>query len=125
VCSAVDLVIHQVQIGAKRFRLRVEPRGTVWLATAEDADRGDRFGPEITAESEARALEALERWLDWQHEHIEALEALQRAERSYHRAVAGDAFSAPDQRSGDAARLLDDVDRARLRLDAVRARQPR
>jgi hypothetical protein len=117
--------MRELQIGATRFRLRADPRGSAWIATAEDVERGERFGPEIIAASEADALDTLARWLGWQREHTEALEALQQAERSYHRALTGQAFGAPDHHSGDTARLLDEVDRARHHLDAVRGRQPR
>jgi hypothetical protein len=70
----------------------------------------------------------LSRWLEWQHEHTAALEALQRAEHALHRAIAGSAFvSSSDGPSADELRResLEHVDAARVRLDEVRARNPR
>jgi hypothetical protein len=66
-------------------------------------------------------------WLDWQHEHAAALEALQSAERAYHRFVAGSAFAG--QRDEVSAielqeETLQQVEVARIRLDEVRARKP-
>jgi hypothetical protein len=67
------------------------------------------------------------RRLDWQHEHTVALEALQSAERAYHRTKAGGAFvSATDEPMALALQgeSLEQVEAARLRLDEVRARKP-
>jgi hypothetical protein len=66
-------------------------------------------------------------WLAWQREHTAALEALQQAQRAYHRTIAGSAFASPTE--GPSAielqkESLDAVEAARLRLDDVRARQP-
>lgn len=64
-------------------------------------------------------------WLEWQREHTDALQALQEAQRVYHRAVSSHAFAADDASTlatKDALRVLDD---ARVMLDTVRARQPR
>jgi len=67
------------------------------------------------------------RWLEWQHDHAAALEALQQAERAYHRTVAGSAFASPTEGPSPIElqkESLDAVEAARLRLDAVRARRP-
>jgi hypothetical protein len=106
--------------------ITVEREGR-WIAHAESADTGDRFGIDCAGSSEADAADRLLRWLDWQHEHAVALEALQRAERAYHRTIAGSAFANPTE--GPTAielqkESLDDVEAARLRLDEVRARRP-
>ena len=98
-----------------------------WIAHAERPDSGDRFGIECSGSSEADAVDRLLRWLDWQHEHAAALEALQRAERAYHRTLAGSAFANPTE--GPTAielqkESLEDVEAARVRLDEVRARRP-
>jgi hypothetical protein len=80
-------------------------------------------------------------WLAWQHDHAEALAALQEAQRAYHRTVVeralasrrqpvGSLLSAvdsPGSKETPAANVrqaLDAVDAARVRLDAVRARKP-
>ena len=64
-------------------------------------------------------------WLQWQHEHAEALRALQEAQRVYHRTVSGHAF-AGDGAANDATKeALRVLDHARVLLDEVRARQPR
>ncbi len=68
-----------------------------------------------------------ERWLEWQREHAAALEALQQAQRAYHRTIAGSAFASPTE--GPSAvemqkESLDAVEAARVRLDEIRARQP-
>lgn len=110
-----------------RYRLRAVERDGAWTAYAERLDTGDRWGIEQSGPTEARALERLRQWLDWQHEHAEAIEALQHAERMYHRAIAGGAFAAPGE-GAIAVEMqresLDAVEAARVRLDDVRARRP-
>jgi hypothetical protein len=68
-----------------------------------------------------------ERWLEWQREHAAALEALQQAQRAYHRTIAGSAFANPTE--GPSAielqkESLDAVEAARVRLDEIRAIKP-
>ena len=66
-------------------------------------------------------------WLEWQREHAAALEELQRAERAYHRMIAASAFAsrAKGPTAGEAQRIaLTAVDRARVRLDAIRVKKP-
>ena len=68
-----------------------------------------------------------ERWLEWQREHAAALEALQEAQRAYHRTIAGGAFASPTEGPGalDVQKeSLDAVDAARVRLDEIRHRRP-
>jgi len=63
----------------------------------------------------------------WQSEHAAALEALQDAQRVYHRTVATTAFrGAADEPSVVEMRRvsLDELDAARIKLDEVRARRP-
>ena len=60
-------------------------------------------------------------------EHTAALEALQQAERAYHRTIAGSAFASPTE--GPSAievqkESLDAVESARVRLDEIRGRRP-
>lgn len=68
-----------------------------------------------------------ERWLEWQREHTAALEALQQAQRAYHRTIAGSAFASPTE-GPSASELqtesLDAVEAARIRLDGIRQRKP-
>ncbi len=114
-------------VGGRRYRIVASHREGDWIAHAERADTGDHFGIECAAATEAAAVDRVSRWLDWQHEHATALEALQQAERAYHRTVAGSAFASPTE--GPSAielqkESLEAVEAARLRLDEVRARRP-
>jgi hypothetical protein len=66
-------------------------------------------------------------WIAWQAEHAAALEALQQAQRAYHRTIAGSAFASATE-GPSAAEMqkesLDAVEAARTRLDEIRARRP-
>ncbi len=68
-----------------------------------------------------------EPWQAWQREHTAALEALQQAQRAYHRTIAGSAFASATE-GPSAAEIqkesLDAVEAARVRLDEIRARRP-
>lgn len=108
-------------------RIICEPRNAQWIARAVREDNGDPFGTEYAGATREEATERLQRWLDWQREHADALEALQQAERAYHRTIAGSAFVSPSE--GPSAielqkESLDAVEAARVRLDDVRARKP-
>jgi hypothetical protein len=59
-------------------------------------------------------------WLAWQHDHAEALAALQEAQRAYHRTVVERALA----KATNVQEALNAVDAARVRLDAVRAQKP-
>jgi len=114
-------------VGGRRYRVVAARRDADWTAHAEQADTGDRFGIECAAGTEDAAVERVMRWLEWQHDHAAALEALQQAERAYHRTVAGSAFASPTEGPSPIElqkESLDAVEAARLRLDAVRARRP-
>src|SRR6185295_1469468 len=98
-----------------------------WLAHAVLDDTGQPFGVECAGTTETAAVDRLVGWLEWQYEHAAALEALQRAERAYHRTIAGSAFASPME--GPSAlelqkESLDAVEAARVRLDEIRARRP-
>jgi hypothetical protein len=119
--------MKHVSIGTSQYRLLSVERDGQWLAHAERADTGDSFGIECGGASEGEALERLTRWLVWQSEHAAALEELQRAERAYHRTIAGSAFASPTE--GPSAielqkESLDALEAARVRLDEVRGRKP-
>ena len=97
------------------------------LAGAERIDTNDRFGVEYAGGSEDEAISKVSRWLEWQSEHAAALEALQRAERAYHRTIAGSAFASPTEGPSPVEmqkEALDAVESARVRLDEIRARKP-
>jgi hypothetical protein len=116
----------QIVIGEARYRIRTEGRLDRWVAQAELESTGERFGPEITADTAQAAIDQAAAWLGWQAEHGRALDVLQQAERAYHRAVAGHAFAGSEQpAAGEVQRgLLEHVDTARRALDFVRARRP-
>ena len=65
-----------------------------------------------------------ERWREWQRQHAAALEALQQAQRAYHRTIAGSAFTSPTEGVEIQKESLDAVEAARVRLDEIRARKP-
>jgi hypothetical protein len=116
-----------VSAGDSRYRLVATEREGQWSARAEREDTGGAFGIESTGATEAEAVDRLSRWLEWQNEHAAALEALQFAERAYHRTIAGSAFVS-DVEGPTAVELqqesLDALEAARVRLDEVRARRP-
>jgi hypothetical protein len=116
-----------VTLGKAGYRLVASERDGQWFAHAERVGTGDRFGIECGGASEAAAVDAMSRWLEWQHEHTAALEALQQTERAYHRTIAGSAFTSPVE--GPSAielqkESLEQLEAARVRLDEVRARKP-
>lgn len=116
-----------LKIGAQWFKVATGRRQDVWTARASVGETGQRFGPEVTAETEADAVTRLTGWLEWQSEHATALEALQEAERAYHRSVTSGAFAGTDDARAAVARraaALGAIEDARLTLDAVRARRP-
>ena len=98
-----------------------------WLAHAVREDTGHPFGIECGGATERDAIEQLTRWLEWQSEHAAALDELQRAERAYHRTIAGSAFASPIEGPTPLELQRDAlvaVDGARIRLDEVRERKP-
>ena len=114
-------------IGKLDLTLQAAERDGQWVARAVRDDNGDPFGIECAGATEAEAIARLVRWLEWQREHTDALDALQQAERAYHRTIAGSAFSSPIE--GPTAlemqkESLDAVEAARVRLDEVRGRRP-
>ena len=119
--------MREIALGGARFRLVAARRDGEWIAHAERADFDDPFGVECSGPTETAALDRLAEWLTWQHEHGAALEALQQAERAYHRTIAGSAFASPSE--GPTAielqkESLEQVEAARIRLDEIRARKP-
>ena|SRR5438874_1754660 len=119
--------MKEISVGPIRYRLAATERDGQFVARAERADTGDRFGIECAGASVDEAEGRLSRWLEWQYEHAAALEDLQRAEHAYHRTIAGSAFASPTE--GPSAlemqkESLEAVETARLRLDEIRARRP-
>jgi hypothetical protein len=114
-----------VQFGHTSYRLLTREQSGSFVAYACRGESPERFGVETTAASADEAMAKLTRWLEWQHQHTEALDQLQEAERAYHRTIAGAAFT-DDQVGPDAAKkqALDAVTAARNLLDDVRARRP-
>src|SRR5438552_16681718 len=109
------------------LRIVASERSGQWIARAEDETTGRPFGIECAGATEREAIDRLSRWIDWQREHAAALEALQAAERAYHRTIAGSAFANPTEGPTPLAlqkESLDAVEAARIRLDEIRARKP-
>lgn len=97
-----------------------------WTAEARRAPSGMRIGPPATAASADEACGRLVRWLEWQCDHQAALAALQAAEQTYHRAVAGSGFASGLTGPTDEQRdTLQQIEVVRARLDEVRLAQPR
>jgi hypothetical protein len=108
------------------YRIEANERDGQWIARARNVETGDPFGVECAGPSEAAAVERLNRWLAWQAEHTAALEALQQAERAYHRTIAGSAFLSPSEDPSPIElqkEALEAVEAARVRLDEVRMRK--
>jgi hypothetical protein len=119
--------MSEITIGERRYRLIALERGEQWIAHAEREDTGELFGIDCGGPTRDAAIGALSAWLAWQSVHAAAIEALQIAERAYHRTVAGSAFANPTE--GPTALELQKeslavVEAARVRLDVVRARKP-
>jgi len=119
--------VKTLLIGDVEYRLMTTERNGQWVGRAVRADSGEQFGLEYTAASPEEAVARLTQWLEWQSEHAAALDALQGAERSFHRTIAGSAFADPTE--GPTAielqkESLEAVEAARVRLDEVRARKP-
>ena len=120
--------MHEISIGEAQYRLMAVQKDGSWVAHAERRDDGERFGVEWPGATEAEAIARLTDWLEWQREHSRALDALQEAERAYHRTIAGSAFTNPNEGPGPIEiqkESLAHVEEARARLDEVRARRPR
>jgi hypothetical protein len=121
------MAMNDISIGAVRYRIACVQRDGQWIAHAERSDNGDRFGIECAGATEAEAFARMRAWLEWQREHTDALEALQIAERAYHRTIAGSAFAGPTEGPSPVEMQKDSleaVEAARIRLDEIRARKP-
>jgi hypothetical protein len=120
-------MMKKISVGDAQYQVLCELRDGQWIARATRVPTGDPFGVECAGETEAEAVARLTRWLEWQSEHAAALDALQRAERAYHRTIAGSAFASPTE--GPSAielqkESLEAVEAARVQLDEIRTRKP-
>jgi len=117
--------MQELVVGDRRYQLHIEERAGVWTAHAEQSGNGARVSADWKGESRDEVVSRLSRWLTWHVEHELALEDLQETERTYHRMIAGLAFSAVEgEGAGAQQEALQMVDAARKRLDEVRASQP-
>ena len=119
--------MREICIGDRQHRIVAVERDGEWTARADHVATGERFGIECTGETDVVAIERLAQWLNWQHEHASALEALQEAESVYHRTIASSAFANPTE--GPTAIELQKeafkkVEAARVRLDEIRGASP-
>jgi hypothetical protein len=115
-----------IKVGSITYRIAAAERDGRWIARAVREDSGTPFGIDCAGATEADAVDRLTEWLRWQHEHAAALEALQSAERAYHRRIAGSAFASPTEGPTGIElqkESLDAVEAARVRLDEIRARR--
>ena len=67
------------------------------------------------------------KWLNWQDAHSKALEALQNAQRAYHRLLADDALGSHSEESAASdlrRQSLAEIEAASTYLSEVRARRP-
>jgi len=120
------IALDDLTIGGAVYRLVASVRDGVWTAHAERQPSGERFGIDCAGATEEAAADRLVKWLTWQDAHSRALEALQSAERMYHRAVAEGAFvSSADDSADDLRRQsLAQIEAACAQLDDVRSRRP-
>jgi hypothetical protein len=119
-------VQQDIDIGGTTYTLDVIEREGQWYAEARKMPSGMRIGPTATAATADDAIARLVPWLEWQRDHQEALAALQAAEQSYHRAIAGSAFSSGLAEATELQHeALQRIEDARLRLEEVRQAQPR
>lgn len=120
----VDTVII---VGDVTFRITARRQEGQWIAYAERTDSGGRVGPLFAGDEEAEVRRRVVAWLEWQQEHAAALAALQDAERSYQRSIAGSAFASAIEDPSPIEiqkESLQRLEEARLRLDEIRKQKP-
>lgn len=106
------------------YRVQLTEDEGVWVATARRLDTGDMFGPPVPGDRAEEAAELLARWLEWQHAHTVALNALQSAETVYHRLAAHQFASATVADRTVVRAALIQIDDLRRQLDEVRGQRP-
>jgi hypothetical protein len=110
-----------------RHRVERVTEAGYWVVYLVDAVTGDRVGLTFRGATEAEAVARLQRWTAWQRDHDAAFRRLQAAVREYYRAeTQGGLTAVHEDMADDERRLtaLEQLDRARLELDAVRRRRP-
>ena len=119
--------MRELSVGGRRYLLVARQGENQWTAHAEREETRQRFGIECVGPTKDEAISRVIRWIEWQDAHAAALEALQGAERAYHRTLANSAFG----NTADGSTLselqtasLDAVDAARVRLDHIRSQMP-
>jgi hypothetical protein len=119
--------VKTLTIGTDEYRLVASERDGQWVAVAERAGTGERFGIECAGASEAAAVWSLCHSSQRASRSTAALAALQQAEHAYHRTIAGSAFASPTE-GPSAVELqkesVEQVEEARVRLDDIRSRKP-
>ena len=114
-----------VTMGETTYQLSAIEREGAWIAEARKTPSGMRVGPPATASTADDAIARLVRWLQWQREHEDALVALQTAEQTYHRAIAGSAFASGLAEATEVQQeALQRIEEARVRLEEIRQNQP-
>lgn len=112
-------------LGATTYTVDAIERDGTWIAEARKAPSGMRVGPPVTASTANEAIARLVRWLEWQRDHEDALRALQTAEQTYHRAIAGSAFASGLAEATEVQQeALQRIEEARRRLEQIRQNQP-
>ena len=112
-------------LGGTTYTLNAIERDNAWVAEARKAPSGMRVGPPVTASTATEAMARLVKWLEWQRDHEDALAALQTAEQTYHRAIAGSAFASGLPEATEMQQeALQRIEEARVRLEEIRQNQP-
>jgi len=118
-------VRKDLRLGETTYTLHAIEREGVWIAEARKGPSGMRAGPPATASTAEDAIARLVRWLEWQRDHEGALIALQTAEQTYHRAIAGSAFASGLAEATEVQQeALRRIEEARVRLEEIRQDQP-
>ena len=118
-------VQKNLRLGEATYTLNAIEREGAWTAEARKGASGMRVGPPATASTAEDAIARLVRWLGWQRDHEDALAALQTAEQTYHRAIAGSGFASGLAEATEVQQeALQRIEEARLRLEEIRQNQP-
>ena len=112
-------------LGDTTYTVDAIEREGAWIAEARKAPSGMRVGPPATAPTADAAIARLMRWLQWQRDHEDALAALQAAEQTYYRAIAGSAFASGLAEATEMQQEASQrIEEARVRLEDIRQNQP-
>lgn len=112
-------------LGETTYTISAAESGGAWIAEARKAPSGMRVGPPASAARGEEAIGRLERWLQWQRGHEQALAALQAAEQEYYRAIAGSAFASGLAEATEVQQEgLRRIEEVRVQLEKIREAQP-